>query len=180
MAESSRRRTSTRGARSSVPTAEAYLTVPPAAGAVQTEEPAKPGPVQATRPRPAEIVDDEAEGDRPRRRPRDEEDERRPRRGRDDDDDRLGEPEATSGKAVAALILGLMSLCLSIFTGIPAIILGAMSLSQIKRSRGRLGGQGMAIAGIVLGAASLVLVTPALLIGLLVPAVQKVREAAAA
>ena len=37
------------------------------------------------------------------------------------------------------------------FTGIPAIITGHMALGRIKRSRGVMQGQGMAIAGLILG-----------------------------
>lgn len=64
----------------------------------------------------------------------------------------------TDGKAVASLVLGLMSwiLCLSIFTGIPAIILGHISQSNIKKSMGRLKGEGMALAGLIMGYLSVV------------------------
>src|SRR5438309_11422719 len=47
--------------------------------------------------------------------------------------------QQTDGKATASLILGILSvLCLSIFAGIPAIILGHMSKANIRRSMGRL------------------------------------------
>jgi prepilin-type processing-associated H-X9-DG protein len=57
---------------------------------------------------------------------------------------------ATSGKAVASLAMGVLFFfaCLS---GVPAIILGRGALRDIKRSKGRLGGRRIAIAGIVLG-----------------------------
>ena len=42
----------------------------------------------------------------------------------------------------------------TVFTGLPALAFGIAALVAINRSRGRLGGQGMAIAGICLGAAS--------------------------
>jgi hypothetical protein len=165
------------------------MTVPGPEAAVQAAEPAgaKPSPVQREAPSRPEVKDDERDEDRPRRRSRrqddDEEDEDRPRRRRRRDDDEENdydgrrEPTGTSGKAVAALVLGMLSLCLSFLTGIPAVILGVLSLNEIKRSRGRLGGQGFAIAGLVLGCVSLLLLSP-VMIGLLVPAVQKVREAA--
>lgn len=82
-------------------------------------------------------------------------------------------PTRTSGTAIAGLVLGLLSFCLSVFTGIPAIILGALSLRAIKRSGGRVSGKGMAIAGIVTGSIG-VLLLPALI----VPAVIGAREAA--
>lgn len=60
--------------------------------------------------------------------------------------------QQTDGKATASLILGILSLlCLSIFAGIPAIILGHMSKANIRRSMGRLKGDGMATAGLIMG-----------------------------
>src|SRR5207253_9039024 len=88
-------------------------------------------------------------------------------------------PAGTSGKAVASLILGILSFCLPVILGIPAIILAILGLRDINRSQGRLKGQGLAIAGIVTGVlGGLVLGLIAVGVGLLVPAVQKVREAA--
>ena len=61
--------------------------------------------------------------------------------------------EETSGKAIASLILGIMNvfpLC------IVAIVLGHISLSEIKKSAGRLKGEGLAIAGLILGYLGLV------------------------
>ncbi len=162
------------------PECGALQTVPAADNAVQAEEPAKPGPVQATKPRRAEVVDEERDEDRPRRRPDDDQDEeRRPRRfSREDDEDddpRIRRPAGMSGKAVAALVLGLLSLLMFCLSGIPAIILGFMSLGDVRRSGGRLGGSGLAIAGLVLGSLSLV-TTPVLV---LIPAVLNVRNSAA-
>lgn len=59
-------------------------------------------------------------------------------------------PSRTSGKATAALILGLLSLCGFLFTGIPAIILGLLSLRDIRQSGGRLTGKGLAVLGMAL------------------------------
>ncbi len=81
----------------------------------------------------------------------------------------------TSGKAIASLVLGICSLFCTLFTGIPAIILGALGLSDINSSHGRVKGSGMAITGIVLGALGSTVV---LLVALLLPAVQAAREAA--
>lgn len=63
----------------------------------------------------------------------------------------------TDGGAIASMVLGIASfvLCLSFITGIPAIILGHISLSKIKKSMGRLKGEGMALAGLILGYISL-------------------------
>jgi prepilin-type processing-associated H-X9-DG protein len=84
----------------------------------------------------------------------------------------------TSRSAIASLILGIASLVLLILAGIPAIILGILGLRDVSRNRGRVRGTGLSVAGLVLGALGCVLTIPLLLIGLLVPAVQKTREAA--
>jgi hypothetical protein len=60
-------------------------------------------------------------------------------------------PRRTSALAIWSLILGLSSVCLCLFTGIPAMICGGLSVLNISNSKGRLGGMGMAIAGGLLG-----------------------------
>jgi Domain of unknown function (DUF4190) len=58
----------------------------------------------------------------------------------------------TYARAKNAFWLGVASLvCCGLFTGIPAIVVGAMALRDIEASRGRLVGKGMAWAGIILG-----------------------------
>jgi len=59
-------------------------------------------------------------------------------------------PEQTSGKALASMITGIFGL-LFFFPAIAAIILGHMSRSEIRHSNGRLKGNGMATAGLVMG-----------------------------
>lgn len=56
-----------------------------------------------------------------------------------------------SGKALGSLALGLLSFGLAAFAGLPAIILGVLSLDDIKQSAGRLSGRRLAIAGIASG-----------------------------
>lgn len=55
----------------------------------------------------------------------------------------------TNGKAIASLALGLFSLIplLSVI----AVVLGHLALSEIRKSSGRMKGEGMAVAGLVLG-----------------------------
>jgi hypothetical protein len=66
--------------------------------------------------------------------------------------------------AITSMVLGICSyvLCLSILTGIPAIICGHGALGKIKRTRARLSGRGMAIAGLVMGYVSLGFVLPSI------------------
>jgi len=55
----------------------------------------------------------------------------------------------SSNKALASLICGILFLCAP--ASIAAIILGHLALVDIKRSAGRMAGQGMAVAGLVMG-----------------------------
>jgi prepilin-type processing-associated H-X9-DG protein len=86
----------------------------------------------------------------------------------------MEQPSGTSGKAVAALILGLLSFCLNLLAAGPALILGIASLRDIGRSQGRLGGNGLAISGIVLSLLGLVVSSVGIYFGY-----SKVRETAA-
>lgn len=61
-------------------------------------------------------------------------------------------PAQTSGKATGSLISGVAAYVIAPFIGaIVAIVLGHLGLSEIKKSAGRLKGEGLAIAGLVLG-----------------------------
>ena len=60
----------------------------------------------------------------------------------------LAEPP-TSGKAIGSLICGIFGFFLP--ASIAAVVLGHLSLSEIRKSAGRLKGQGLATAGLVLG-----------------------------
>ena len=61
-------------------------------------------------------------------------------------------PAQTSGKATGSLISGIAAYVIAPFIGaIVAIVLGHLGLSEIKKSAGRLKGEGLAIAGLVLG-----------------------------
>jgi Protein of unknown function (DUF1559)/Domain of unknown function (DUF4190) len=101
----------------------------------------------ADRPRRRRFDDDE-DDDRPRRRRRFDEDDE----DEDDYDDRprRRRAAASNGAAMASLVLGILSFCLSALAGIPAIVFGVVGLSKAGRAGT---GRGMAIAGLSLGLA---------------------------
>jgi hypothetical protein len=58
----------------------------------------------------------------------------------------------TTGSATAALILGICGIVLCpLILSVPALIFGYKARGEIERSGGRIGGGGMALAGIILG-----------------------------
>lgn len=64
-------------------------------------------------------------------------------------------PQATT-KAVVTLVLGIVGLFLfSAILGPMTIIIGHKAISEIDSSNGRLGGRGLALAGLILGYVSL-------------------------
>ncbi|HEY1955609.1 MAG TPA: DUF4190 domain-containing protein [Polyangiaceae bacterium] len=69
-------------------------------------------------------------------------------------------PPQNDGKAIASLVLGILSIvmCFGPLAGIPGAILGFMSKRDIGRSGGTLGGDGMALGGIITGILGTVLV----------------------
>src|SRR5579864_5120016 len=70
------------------------------------------------------------------------------------------------GKALPSMVLGILALLFSVVAGIPAIILGRLSLAEIKKNPGKLTGEGMARAGLVLGCISIALVPFLLMIAI--------------
>lgn len=75
-------------------------------------------------------------------------------------------PQENSGKAIASMVLGVFALLLNILLlpGICAVVLGHLAHSQIKKSAGRLKGEGMAIAGLVMGYLSFLMIPVFLII----------------
>jgi hypothetical protein len=87
----------------------------------------------------------------------------------------------TDGKAVASLILGIASIafCFSFIAGIPAVILGHLAKSNIAKSMGRLKGDGMATAGLIMGYISIACIPVVLIIGAIaIPNLLRARIAA--
>jgi len=91
-------------------------------------------------------------------------------------------PPKNSGLAIASLICGILGIsCLSLVGGIPAVICGHLALANIKKSPSLLTGGGMAIAGLVMGYISILIMVIAILAGVAVPVIlaqqNKAREA---
>jgi len=82
----------------------------------------------------------------------------------------------TSGLAIAALVLAILSPFTCFIAAIPAIIMGIVALVMISQGRGQLKGTGLAITGIVLPVVLLPLVP--CLMGILMPALARVRQVA--
>lgn len=81
--------------------------------------------------------------------------------------------ERVAKLAVASLVLALLSpitLCLSAIAG---IITGTIALSRIRKSQGRLGGKGLATAGICISGMAFLMLP--ILAGLLLPALAKAK-----
>lgn len=86
-------------------------------------------------------------------------------------------PEKTSRMAIASLVCSLV-FCLGI-PSILAVIFGHLSLSEIKKSAGRLGGKGIATAGLVLGYVGVAFIPLALIIAAIaIPNLLRARMAA--
>jgi len=93
-------------------------------------------------------------------------------------------PQETSGKAVASLIFGVLSFLLSIPAGIVAVVFGHLARRDIKTSSGRLKGDGIALAGLIMGYVSfafipVVLIIAAIAIPNLIHAKMAANEASA-
>jgi Domain of unknown function (DUF4190) len=65
----------------------------------------------------------------------------------------------TSARATAAVVLGALSVmaCMGFVTGIPAMIVGVSARREIRESQGRIGGDSVALGGIIAGAVGTVL-----------------------
>ena len=82
----------------------------------------------------------------------------------------------TSGKAVASLVCGVFTFFLP--ASIAAIILGHISLSEIRNSAGRIGGKGLAITGLALGYLGLLIIPIIIVAAIAIPNLLHARVAA--
>lgn len=90
------------------------------------------------------------------------------------------EDAKTDNKAVVSLVLGILSLTFfSILAGLPAVVLGHISRSNIQKSMGRLKGEGIALAGLIMGYLSLLTIPMILIIAAIaIPNLLRSRMAA--
>ncbi len=71
----------------------------------------------------------------------------------------INQPPTNSGLAVTSLVTGILSWVLvPILGAIIAVITGHMAKREIRQSAGRLSGEGMATAGLILGYINLLLI----------------------
>ena len=84
----------------------------------------------------------------------------------------------TSALAIASLVCGILWGCGAL--SLLGLILGIVALSKISKSEGRLGGKGIALAGVIVSAVFLLLslVFVPIMAGLLLPALSRARDAA--
>jgi type IV pilus assembly protein PilA len=82
----------------------------------------------------------------------------------------------TSGKAIVSLICGIFSFVLP--SAIVAVIFGHLSLSEIKRSAGRVRGRGMALTGLVLGYLGISVLPILIIAAIAIPNLLRARMAA--
>ena len=69
----------------------------------------------------------------------------------------IGAPQS-SGLAIASMVLGIVGiLAVPIVCSIAAVICGHMARSQIRKGEGRVGGDGMAMTGLITGYLGLVI-----------------------
>ena len=84
------------------------------------------------------------------------------------------------GLAIASLVLGAFGFCTFGLSGIAGFILGIIALSLIKKSAGRLTGQPLAITGIIISMASIIILPIFILMSVLLPALIGSRQKARA
>jgi len=84
--------------------------------------------------------------------------------------------ETKNGLSITSLVLGILSIaCLSILAGIPAIITGHIARGRAKREPALYGGEGLALAGLIMGYVSIAmgLVMIPIMAAMLLPALAK-------
>jgi competence protein ComGC len=85
-------------------------------------------------------------------------------------------PAKTSGMAITSLVLGILGLFSCGITALFGLILGIIALVKIRNSQGRLSGNGLAIAGIIVSGIFLLMLP--LYAAMMLPALAKAKERA--
>jgi len=85
-------------------------------------------------------------------------------------------PTETSGKAIGSLICGLLFFIFPV--ALLAIVLGHLSLSDIRKAAGRITGRGMAIAGLALGYTGVAIIPVMIIAAIAIPNLIRARLAA--
>ena len=92
-------------------------------------------------------------------------------------------PETTSPKtsamAVTSLVLGILGLFTCGLTALFGLILGIIAMVKVKNSGGRLGGNGLALAGVIVSGIFLVMIPFLILPAMLLPALARAHQKAA-
>ena len=86
-------------------------------------------------------------------------------------------PPQNSGKAIASLVSALVFFLWPV-SAIAAVVLGHLALSDIKRSAGRLAGQGLAVGGLVLGYLGISVIPLLIIAAIAIPNMLRSRMAA--
>jgi hypothetical protein len=77
------------------------------------------------------------------------------------------------------MVCGILGFLTAGLTGLPAVIMGHIGLSQIKKAGGALTGRGMAITGLVTGYLTLIILPIAVIAGLVAPLIVRSQQKAA-
>lgn len=83
-------------------------------------------------------------------------------------------PVKTSALAIWSFILAMIGLFTFMITALPALICGIISLVKIGKSRGKLKGAGLAVAGIAIPSVAALFILP-MMLAILMPALSKAR-----
>lgn len=87
-------------------------------------------------------------------------------------------PAKTSGMAISSLVLGILGMFTCGATALVGLILGIIAMTKVKRSGGKLGGNGIALAGVIVSAVFLFMIPifAAMMLPALAAAKQKAQQ----
>ena len=88
------------------------------------------------------------------------------------------EPTEGNGLAVTSMVLGILSFLCWLFAAIPAVITGHIALGRASRNEAPRDSKVYAMAGLILGYTNMVLYTGIICVAVLLPALERAREAA--